>query len=133
MKAKELFLVRGLPGAGKTTIAKGLSVFNISADECWSYDYTVDPRGFDTDELRKAHERCKQTVEIWMRNNKTKIAVHNTFTTHREMRPYYNLAKHYGYRVHRLVVEHVHEGESEHNVPKETIDKMRERFVLELG
>ena len=40
---KILILFRGIPGAGKTTLAKLLLGNNcISADEMWEYDYNTD-------------------------------------------------------------------------------------------
>jgi hypothetical protein len=63
------------------------------------------------------------------------IVVSNTFTTENELKPYYNLAKQYNYMVISLIVENRH-GESEktniHNVPKETIEKMKNRFHVKL-
>jgi hypothetical protein len=57
-----------------------------------------------------------------MRNDFKRVVVSNTFTTEKEMKPYYELAEKYGYRVYSLIVENRH-GESEstniHNLPKD--------------
>ena len=60
------------------------------------------------------------------------IVVSNTFTTEKEMKPYYKLAEQYGYRVHSLIVENRHGGINEHNVPDETLEKMKKRFEIKL-
>jgi len=89
---------------------------------------------FDASKLREAHEWCKNRTEEYMEQGYS-VVVSNTFTQEWEMIPYFELAKKYGYRVHSLIVENRH-GKSEdtniHNVPKETIQKMRERFKIRL-
>jgi hypothetical protein len=60
------------------------------------------------------------------------IAVSNTFTQEWEMKPYFELAKTYGYKVFSIVVENRHEGTNQHGVPDEVLTKMRERFETKL-
>lgn len=61
-----------------------------------------------------------------------RIAVSNTFTQEWEMKPYFELAQKHGYRVFSLVVENRHGGVNEHNVPAETLEKMKQRFEIKL-
>jgi phenolic acid decarboxylase len=61
-----------------------------------------------------------------------RVVVSNTFTQEWEMQVYYELAKKYGYRVHSLIVENRHGGVNEHNVPGETLEKMKQRFETKL-
>lgn len=127
---KELFLLRGLPGSGKTTIAYGFGVIPISADD---YFYEDDGTyNFNARELPKAHKQCSQRVEGQMMDNEKKIVVANTFTQEWEFKDYYELAKKYGYLVHSLIVENRHGSESVHNVPDEKIEIMRNRFEIKL-
>ena len=42
------------------------------------------------------------------------------------------LAEKYGYMVISMIVENRHDGENIHNVPEETIEKMRNRFDIKL-
>jgi predicted kinase len=132
---KELFLLRGLPGSGKSTLANSLVGAWVEADH-----YFIDTNGnynFEANKIRNAHEFCQAKTENWMSNNFPfpRIIVSNTFTQEKELEPYYQLAEKYGYTVFSLVVENRH-GESEdtntHNVPKETIQKMRDRFQIKL-
>lgn len=60
------------------------------------------------------------------------IAVANTFTQDWESKPYIELAKEFGYMVHSIVVENNHGCKSVHNVPQETMEKMRKRFTIKL-
>ena len=48
------------------------------------------------------------------------------------MKPYYELAEKYGYAVFSLIVENRHGGKNVHNVPEETLEKMRNRFEIKL-
>ena len=129
---KELFLLRGLPGSGKSTLARSLGGSYIETDHYFQYDGKYE---FDASKLKEAHAWCQNVVKVRMTNKIAKIAVSNTFTQEWEMQPYYDLAKEYGYRVYSLIIENRH-GESEntnvHNVPKEKIDSMRERFQIKL-
>jgi predicted kinase len=130
---KELFLLRGLPGAGKSTLANSIGGTWVEADH-----YFLNENGeyeFDASKLKHAHKWCQDSVEESMNFQSNKIVVSNTFTMEWEMQPYYDLAEKYGYKVFSLIVENRH-GESEntniHNVPKEKIDNMRERFQIKL-
>ena len=67
-----------------------------------------------------------------MKNEISKIVVANTFTQEWEMKTYYEMAERYNYRVHSVIVENRHGGVNEHNVPDETIEKMRNRFEVKL-
>jgi hypothetical protein len=48
------------------------------------------------------------------------------------MEPYYKIAEQYGYRVHYIIMENRHDGVNEHNVPEETLEKMKSRFEVQL-
>lgn len=60
------------------------------------------------------------------------IFVSNTFTTEKEMKPYLKMAEESGYHVVSLIVENRHGNKSVHNVPEETMTKMRDRFSFKL-
>lgn len=140
---KELFLLRGLPGSGKSTVAKqlasGSGSLHLEADQ-----YFMDGEGnykFDASKLKDAHEWCRNEVEYAMqfgyRGNPIdsplgRIVVSNTFTQEWEMQPYFEMAEKYGYRVHSLIVENRHGGVNEHGVPEEKIQQMKDRFKISL-
>jgi predicted kinase len=132
---KMLYLVRGLPGSGKSTFSKTLGGIHIEADQ-----YFVDIEGnynFDGSKIKLAHEYCRAQTGAWMKTdglqvNVDKIVVSNTFTQEWEMEPYYELAKKYGYKVFSIIVENRHEGINEHGVPEEKIEQMKNRFEIKL-
>ena len=130
---KELFLLRGLPGSGKSTLAKML-VGDKEYRHKEADMYFIDEDGnyqFDVTSLRDAHAWCQEEVEFLMKYEH-KVVVSNTFTQEWEMLPYYDLAKKYGYKVHSLICENRHGGVNEHNVPQETLEKMKQRFEVKL-
>ena len=131
---KTLILLRGLPGAGKSTIARLLVG---DKDYCHKEAdmYFVDRDGnynFDGSKLKLAHEWCREEVEFVMRYEHSTVVVSNTFTQEWEMEAYYELAKKYDYRVTALVVENRHNGKNVHGVPDEVLEKMAERFEIKL-
>ena len=125
---KTLFLLRGLPGSGKSTLSKQIANVCIEADQFFMKDGEYQ---FDPTRLKDAHEWCRSSCESAMGYG-LKIAVSNTFTQEWEMKPYYELAKKNGYTVFSLIVENRHEGVNEHNVPQEVLDKMKARFETKL-
>ena len=130
---KELFLLRGLPGSGKSTIAKMLvgdkEYCHKEADM-----FFVDGDGnynFKPSEIKDAHAWCQEEVEFLMKYEHN-LVVSNTFTQEWEMQSYFELAAKYGYRVHSLIVENRHGGENSHGVPEEKLDQMKDRFEVKL-
>ena len=67
-----------------------------------------------------------------MFNQHEKVAVSNTFTQEWEMKPYYDMAKTYGYTVFSVVVENRHGGENVHGVPVDKLEVMKNRFEIKL-
>jgi predicted kinase len=130
---KTLYIVRGIPGSGKSTFAKEL-VPDFLVCEADKYFMSGDEYKFDPTKLKDAHLWCQKIVETYMESDELypKIAVSNTFTTEWEMKPYFDLAEKYGYRVFSVVVENRHGNNSVHNVSDETINKMINRFQINL-
>jgi predicted kinase len=125
---KTLTLVRGLPGAGKSTFAKLLGGIHIEADHYFMKDGEYK---FDASKLKQAHEHCRTSTEGWMMEGYN-IVVSNTFTQEWEMYAYYELAEKYGYRVHSVIVENRHDGINVHGCPVEKVKEMKNRFEIEL-
>ena len=126
---KELILLRGLPGSGKTTFADLIGGFRCEADMYFIKDGEYK---FDPSKLKEAHRWCKEQCESYMGREKPKVIVSNTFTQEWEMDNYLSLAKQYGYRVHTIIVENRHGSESVHNVPDDKLEQMKKRFEIKL-
>lgn len=127
---KILVLFRGLPGAGKSTLAHSLCEVVNEADK---YFDVFNGSKFDPKKLKIAHSWCKTTTDEQMVAGISPIGVANTFTQKWEMEDYEKLAKDHGYTVHHVIVENRHGNTSVHNVPPETIKKMSDRFEVRLG
>jgi predicted kinase len=130
---KVLYIVRGIPGSGKSTFAKTL----VKKDYCHKEAdmYFVDGDGsynFEPSKIKDAHKWCQEEMDFLMKLEHSPVVVSNTFTQEWEMRPYFELAKTYGYKVFSIVVENRHKGTNEHEVPDEVLTKMRERFEIKL-
>jgi len=131
---KELFLLRGLPGGGKSTLSKSLGGIHIEADQYFMEDGEYK---FDGSKIKLAHNYCQSQTQAWMKTNGEqvnveRIVVSNTFTQEWEMEYYYKIAEKYGYRVYSLIVENRHGGVNEHGVPEESLQKMEDRFEIKL-
>jgi predicted kinase len=125
---KELILLRGLPGSGKSTFAKRICNQHVEADMFFMEDGEYK---FDPTKLKQAHEWGRNKAQEWMKQGYN-VVVSNTFTQEWEMDPYYWLAEQYGYRVHSLVVENRHDGVNEHGVPADKLEQMKNRFEIKL-
>ena len=126
---RQLVLLRGLPGAGKSTFANLLGGIHVEADQYFMQDGEYK---FDASKLKQAHNWCKLRVEHSMEDGANKITVSNTFTQEWEMDTYFELAEKYGYQTSCLIVENRHGGVNIHGCPDDKIEQMRNRFEIKL-
>ena len=125
---KTLYIVRGLPGSGKSSLAKKVTESVYSAD-----DFFTNKKGeynFNAKLLGKAHEWCWGKVRDAMFIGANAVAVANTFTQAWEAEKYYQIAEEYGYYV--FVIECQNDFGNVHDVPQESIDAMKERWEKDL-
>lgn len=132
--SKNLYLIRGLPGSGKSTfalkLANAVGAFNFEADhfhEDADGNYVWRPEN-----VANAHALCQRAVRHIMSSSGKDVVVSNTSTTEKELKPYLDLAKEWGYTVTSLIVENRHGNKSIHGVPEETMVKMQNRFSVKL-
>lgn len=130
----ELILLRGLPGAGKSSLASILAGEN---DAVFSVDdYFTDPLSgdykFEFDKNHLAYKACEDNTRASMKARSSKIIVHNTFTMDWEMEPYFKMAAEHSYRVHVCTVENYHSSGNIHGVSEEQLRKMAEKYKVKL-
>ena len=134
---KTMYILRGLPGSGKSTFAKSIAkpwqIFE--ADQFFMNNGNYE---FDATKLKDAHQDCKDRVRNAMRPSLLRgllyntIVVSNTFTQEWEMKFYRVIAKKYGYRIFYVIIENRHGNTNEHGVPEDKIQIMKDRFVISL-
>ena len=125
---KTLFIVRGLPGSGKSTLGYLLAGDNSFAADDYFYDRDKN-YNYDATKINTAHDYCFNKVKEAMENGVDKIATCNTFTRKWEYDNYFALADKYGYTVHEIISKG--EFNSIHNVPYNVVENMKERFEYE--
>ncbi|QHR67649.1 hypothetical protein arall_205 [Escherichia phage arall] len=126
---KQLIILRGVSGAGKSTVAEIISEGYWPICEADQYHYTE--RGvydWKPENVGKAHAWCQSIVRDAMASNIKKIIVSNTSTTEKELKPYLTLAEEFGYQVISLVVENRHGNDSIHEVPQHIRDQQEKRL-----
>ena len=126
---KNLYLIRGLPGAGKTTFANNICKNVFAADD---YFYRTGEYIFDIRYFGVAHGECQSNVANCMHQTSEDIAVANTFTEEWEFDVYQTLAERYGYTVFYVIVENRHGNKNVHGCPDEKVEEMRSRFDIVL-
>ena len=128
---KNLILIRGVSGSGKSTVAALFNTNNLASTD----DFFIDEYGdyvYNANSLVINHQKCQLAVKMMMQDGEELIVVHNTFTKDWEMDAYFALAKENGYAVHTIIVENRHGSKNVHDVPKDKIDEQRERFSVTL-
>lgn len=127
---KNLIIIRGLQGSGKSLIAQ---LFGSKAI-CSADDYFM--RGgiykWYGAGLQHAHAWCIRKCRRFMKIDAELIIIDNTSVRARDLKPYNDLSKQFGYMVHSIIVENRHGGVNTHNVTEEVLDKMRNRFDIKL-
>ena len=126
----ELILIRGLPGSGKSSLARRLIDGNSEHLEADQYFMNEGIYEFDANKLRYAHEWCKDKTQYFLRLDK-RVIVSNTFSTSKELKPYFLIAKDFG--IVPTVLHCQNSFGSIHNVPEETILKMKGRWCTNLN
>ena len=126
-----LVIVRGLPGSGKSTLAAELAHASegthLEADMFFEVDGDYK---FDATKLYQAHTWCLAETRAQMKMGNP-VIVSNTFTTKKELKPYFDLAHEFGHNP--VVYLAQNQFKSIHGVPEETMAKMRARFVFDIS
>ena len=131
---KTFILIRGVPGSGKSTVAKALAVGWTSqgakvAGPFEADDGMVDGYGnykFNPKILGLCHAACLFDVRRAMNEGVNVVIQSNTNTKHWEYKKYLDAAKEFGYTVQIITVDG--DFENTHGVPADKVAEMKERF-----
>lgn len=126
---KNLIILRGVSGSGKTTFAKNL----LPSDTiiCCADDYFIDENGeyyFDASKLSEAHSFCRNKFIHAIKWRCPNIAIANTNAKEEEFAFYVKLAKEECYRVYSIVLENRHCSNDVHGVPENVKARQEEKI-----
>ena len=128
---KNVYILRAVPGAGKSKLADELVSGKESSIICCADDYFTDADGnylWYPEGLYPAHKWCQELFAENLADGTETIVVANTNTREKDVNAYRKLAIEAGYTVFVLTVENWHNGMDVHNVPEEAKEKMREQI-----
>lgn len=103
---KILFINRGLPGSGKSTLSKKIKKVYKNTVICAGDDFFMDEFGnynFDHDKLHDAHLSAQKKARDACQNDISPVIADNTNIKFWEIKPYLDIAKEFNYLV--LIIE----------------------------
>jgi predicted kinase len=125
-----MLIVRGMPGSGKSTFAQFISFMTceplIHAEADKYFDVFFEGK-FIPARIADAHAWCKDQVKQAIEDGKN-VIVSNTFTREWEYSDYLTMAENADYNVFVITMNNTYDNKSVHNVPEDTLKKMRDRF-----
>lgn len=128
-----LILIRGIPGSGKSTLAKYILMQEYEYGKHMEADMYFMRDGeyqFDATKLGAAHAWCQSETRHFLEGNHT-VIVSNTFTTIKELKPYFGMAKELGIVPEVILCQN--QFKNVHNVPAESLKRMRDRFQYDIS
>ena len=133
---KKLIILRGLPGSGKSTKAKEILPKGPLKVICSADTFMINAQGeyiFDSKKLERCHTACKIEARLSMYNRIPVIVIDNTNIQKWEYQYYLDKAKQCNYEVEIQIVGNLTDTEmywkrNIHNVPREVIERMAQRF-----
>jgi len=139
---KTIFIMRGLPGSGKSTWARthaasavlnGISVAICSTDD---FHMVNGEYRFNREKLGYFHTLNQELVKEHMKLETDLIFVDNTNIRRKDFKQYIYLAGEYGYEVQEIIIGSMEDEDfittcvdrNTHKVPREIIERMAQRF-----
>ena len=130
---KQVYIVRGCPGSGKSTIARKIanlhSLENKVAKIFETDNYFMEngEYKFNPSKLKENHAKCfNDFLDALNDRHVDVVIVANTFTRKWEYVNYSDAAKDSGYEVTMLIANGNYK--NVHNVPDDVVQKMKNRF-----
>lgn len=145
MSMKALYLIRGLPNTGKSSIGYILlELYQAAGRTCAmieTNDFVYHPEDvteeqerfgkyiYEQEQNERCHELCLEKSIQAMRDEQVEaVIVCSTFTEHQDLKHYLDAAKEFGRAVFVLGVENLHGKDNGRGVDLNAISKMSDRF-----
>lgn len=119
--AGELVLIRGLPGSGKSTMAREMVADGFTHFEADMFFMVDGAYAYDASRIRDAHAWCQRMTRQALKEGR-RVVVSNTFTRLQEMEPYRGMSEKI------RVVEARGRWQNTHGVPEEMVRRMAQRW-----
>lgn len=123
-------IVRGLPGSGKTTLAKGMAsvvgshpAVVLSAD--MYFHKNTGKYDFDREKLYRAHNWCYETTGIMLQDG-VEVYAANTFVSYDQISDYFGYAVEHDFGITLITANN--DFGSVHDVPEESMTRFRSRI-----
>lgn len=133
-----VYFLRGLPGSGKSSLAKELEqiyeeaeaeTLVVCADDFFIQDGVYK---FDGDKIDLAHKFCHERFIYATEAAYECIIVCNVSAEEKHINWYKDKAELEGYRFISLIVENRHGTKSIHAVPEASMERMKRKFSVQL-
>jgi len=130
-----LTIMRGLPGSGKSTIARAMDTCDGNTVVVSADDFFMDDDGnykFDVERLGDAHENCKQLCAHYLSEGRD-VVVDNTNIRAEHIFPYIKMGVEHGAKIRIVAVDLLADPEelalsTVHGVPVATIERMADSY-----
>src|SRR5574337_327661 len=124
---RQVIIMRGVPGSGKSTHAQKLGGTIVSADNWFMKNGSYQ---FDASQLGQAHGACQRAFTEALQRGVELVVVDNTNIKVRDMKFYVDNAKKFNYDW-RIVEVVASNPQNVHGVPAEKVAQMQGQMLLE--
>jgi len=138
MTNRQVIIIRGISGSGKSTFAEyianlhdGVPPVICTADDYFT-DNTTGEYKFDASHLGNAHKACMEKFTNACQGGAPLVILANTSTQEREISWYMDTATDCGYQIFSVVLENRHGNKDIHNVPQNTLDRQEKNLFNSL-
>ncbi|WAQ99673.1 N42L2-like protein [Mya arenaria] len=132
---KLLIIVRGLPGSGKTTLARALKLQSGSVFSTDDYFMKGQQYEYKPEQLTDAHQWNRDRAKEAMKLGQSPVVIDNTNTQKWEFKPYVNIANNFKYHIELMEPDTPWKFKPKecakrtvHGVPLDHIQRMLDRY-----
>lgn len=133
---KIVYIIRGLPGSGKSTFALHLRSLHTSLGDSTAhfeadmYMYENGEYVFRKEKLHYCHKSCLNDFMDAISNGTDAVIVSNTFIYKKHYKKYIDFAEENNYTIKVITINNHHGNRSIHDVPNKKILQMNESYQL---